>query len=189
MNIILRLPEKIYKAFKAHLFSKEGEMAGFLFTCVSRKKSAMLFDFLDVELVQEHELANSGYYGIELGEEVWNRIKVKASKLNACIIEAHSHPFSEKNVGFSHYDMKGFEELVPHLWWRMNGTPYGALVFGQRDFDALFWTENPHDQKTLNCIMTDEGRKFKPTNITSRYYKRKRRWTKKDMQGKSFSLE
>ena len=156
-------------------------MVAFMFARVFKKEGVVSFDFIDMDLVQEHELESSGYYGIELGEDIWNRIMAKAFRLNASLIEAHSHPFSEKNVGFSQYDMKGFKELVPHLWWRMGGVPYGALVFGQRDFDALFWTENPHNYQLLHSIITNEGRKLKPTNITAQ---RKCRWKKKDMLGK-----
>ncbi|MBI3632553.1 MAG: hypothetical protein HY225_03830 [Candidatus Vogelbacteria bacterium] len=155
-------------------------MAGFLFMKTVKIDGLIFFEFLDMDLIQEKELESGGYCGLEIGEEGWNRIMAKASKFKASIIEAHSHPFSKKGVSFSGYDLEGFKELVPQLWWRLGGVPYMALVFGRKDFDAIVWVDSPHVHRRLKHIVTDDGKILKPTNMTAVYLdKRNSQWKRR----------
>jgi hypothetical protein len=66
----------------------------------------------------------------------------RAHDLNASVIELHSHPFS-KHAEFSPSDLSGFSEFIPHVWWRLKGRPYAAIVLAPTGFDSLAWLENP----------------------------------------------
>lgn len=57
----------------------------------------------------------------------------------ASLVEAHSHAFGPAQ--FSPSDLEGLEEWVPHLWWRLRGRPYGAIVVADGTVDALAWIE------------------------------------------------
>ncbi len=70
------------------------------------------------------------------------KIIKRAFDEQASIIEIHSHPY-DLPARFSGSDLVGFEDFVPHVWWRLRGAPYSALVFSQTDFDGLVWVDNP----------------------------------------------
>jgi hypothetical protein len=44
---------------------------------------------------------------------------------------------------------------VPHLWWRLGGRPYAALVFGAETFDGLAWNHSPADAVPVVSLAVD----------------------------------
>lgn len=151
---------------REHLFNQAGEGAAFIYVKPIVQNRVLILEAVGYKFIQSKDFVDSSYYGLELKLDVWNEVIVAATKLNAHIVEIHSHPFSESNTGFSDYDLSGFKELVPHIWWRFNKGPYLALVYGQNDFDALLWAESPYDPQRLKYILLDNGKKLKPTDKT-----------------------
>lgn len=91
-------------------------------------------------LDDDHDYDYQGYAGAELTGDVRPRVLTWADKLDAALIEVHSHGEGPVPTTFSSTDLRGLAELVPGLVWRLRGRPYGAIVFGGRtDHDSLVW--------------------------------------------------
>jgi hypothetical protein len=60
----------------------------------------------------------------------------------ASLVEAHSHG-DTGTACFSPSDLCGLQEWVPHLWWRLRGRPYSAIVTTDKTFDAIAWIDDP----------------------------------------------
>jgi hypothetical protein len=76
-------------------------------------------------------------------EEAQARIIKMASDRKLLLGEIHSHPGCRQDAGFSPSDLAGFDDFVPHIFWRLRAKRYVALVFGENDFDALVWSNDP----------------------------------------------
>jgi hypothetical protein len=72
----------------------------------------------------------------------------------ACLIEAHSHG-RWSPAAFSLYDLRNLEEWVPHIWWRLRGRPYAAIVTSDHDLDALAWIDGPGETEQVDGIAAD----------------------------------
>jgi hypothetical protein len=84
----------------------------------------------------------------------------------ACLIETHSHGRFGR-VGFSPTDVSGLEEWVPHLWWRLSGRPYAALVSTGESVDGWAWITAANQPEQIDRVilgsteMTASGRSFR----------------------------
>lgn len=72
------------------------------------------------------------------------------------LVEAHSHG-KWGPARFSPSDLWGFEEWVPHLWWRLQGRPYAALVTAGDTFDAIAWIEGPRAAEQVEALELGDG--------------------------------
>jgi hypothetical protein len=88
----------------------------------------------------------------------------RAHDLGTSVIEFHSHtgPWPAQ---FSPSDWSGFEETVPHMWWRLKGLPYGAVVVAHGGFDGFAWL---HDANTPTRLAGIEVgiRCLRPTRLS-----------------------
>jgi hypothetical protein len=55
---------------------------------------------------------------------------------------------------------------VPHLWWRLKGRPYAALVFGYESFDGVAWVASPDDPEPVGRLSVVGGQDQLPTRLT-----------------------
>ena len=101
---------------------------------------------------------------IELTDDMRAKIIKKAHDLDAALVEFHSHPHPY-DACFSWSDKMGFEEFVPHVWWRLKGKPYAAVVVAPENFDALIWISGPGKPQLLNQLVIESGI-LKPTGLT-----------------------
>jgi hypothetical protein len=90
----------------------------------------------------------------------------------ASLVEVHSHG-SWDPAGFSGSDLYGFEEWVPHLWWRLKGRPYAALVMAASSFDALAWVDAADLAEQVEELQVD-GRVRRATGETLAKLNRRR---------------
>lgn len=81
----------------------------------------------------------------------------------ASLIEAHSHGSWTPAV-FSRFDLSNLNEWVPHLWWRLGGRPYAAIVTSAFDFDGLAWISSPGDTEQVEGVSA--GAFFRATGAT-----------------------
>jgi hypothetical protein len=80
------------------------------------------------------------------------------------LVEAHSHDFGI--AGFSPSDMSGLREWIPHLWWRLRGRPYGAVVVDGDTFDGLAWVASADRPEQVIGIELDGGGLLPATGLT-----------------------
>ncbi|MGD0072453.1 MAG: hypothetical protein ABSB71_12950 [Candidatus Bathyarchaeia archaeon] len=158
MYIDVNMCEKDYRDILTHLFPKRirRERACFIFASSTRLDTALHFNLSEWYAVKpnEYKFQSLGY--VELKDEMRPKIIKKAFDLNASIIEVHSHPYNTPAM-FSCSDFKGFKEFVPHVWWRLKGKPYGALVFSFSDFDGLAWIDSPQHCEPITKLVVDEN--------------------------------
>lgn len=92
--------------------------------------------YLDDDLDYEYQ----GWGGVELVDDIRPRTLKWATRLDAALIEVHSHGEGRLKTSFSTTDLRGLVDGAPRLTWRLGGRPYGAIVVGGRkDHDSLTW--------------------------------------------------
>jgi len=84
---------------------------------------------------------------------------------NAALVEFHSHTNPRFPAAFSPSDLDGLEEMLPHVWWRLRGRPYVAVVVSPDGFDALVWRTSPDVPEPLETLTVGETG-HAPTGIT-----------------------
>lgn len=83
----------------------------------------------------------------------------------ASLVEAHSHgPWVP--AAFSPIDVDNLADWVPHLWWRLRGRPYGALVTAGDTLDALAWIDDPGTPVPVSTIIVSPRQPVVPTGLT-----------------------
>jgi hypothetical protein len=166
VKILLFIPQKVYQDIYHHLFPKKvyAESVAFIFATILETDCSVELQFKSWYAIQAHEYEYRGRAHVELKDEMRQKIIKKAFDLNASIVELHSHMCS-RGACFSPSDLQGFEEFVPHVWWRLNKKPYAAIVFSKSDFDAVAWLYDPRRYRQLSAIMVD-GQYLYPTGLT-----------------------
>jgi len=138
------------------------EQAAFLFA--TRNEGSDAFTAIDAMLMGPSDLAEQHDDYLELTDEARIRVIKRAHALGASVIELHSHPFPLP-AAFSMADRSGLRETVPHMWWRLRGRPYFAVVVAPASFDALVWLDNPELPQPLEAIVCGDER-LTPTNLS-----------------------
>lgn len=166
MYIAVNMRKKEYLNILKHLFPKriKRERVSFIFASSIRLNTSLRFNLKEWYPVKpsEYKFQSSGY--VELKDDMRPKIIKKAFDLNASIIEVHSHPYNTPAM-FSYSDLEGFKEFVPHVWWRLKGKPYAALVFSSSDFDGLAWVDSPQDCKPVTELVVD-GNNLQANNLS-----------------------
>lgn len=166
-RIHLAIPLRERKNLWRHLLPRRGhklEEAAFLFAHAEQTSGDVTFRFVEWYPVGAEEFTFHSGYHIELSDAVRANVIKRAHDLKASLIEVHSH-ISPGFARFSGSDLSGFEEFVPHIWWRLKGRPYMALVVTQSGFDGLAWLEGPASPEYVSGIFV-EGAFFKASNIS-----------------------
>lgn len=150
----LFIPIRIYRDIYNYLFPKKVrlEKVAFIFAKMSKSNDCLNFQFQSWYPVKlhEYEYRSKGY--VKLKDKMRQKIIKMAFEIDAAIVELHSHMYPE-SAKFTFSDFRGFEEFIPHVWWRLNGKPYVAIVFSRSDFDALVWIDNPQQYQQLTEIV------------------------------------
>jgi len=110
-------------------------------------------------------------YHVALTDELRGQVIKRAHDLGGCLVEVHSHGGGPP-VWFSGSDLRGFEEWVPHVRWRLRRRAYAALVFAGEAFDALVWEGEDNAPVPLAALEVDGRPPQSPSGIT---YERLRR--------------
>jgi len=157
---MIKLTTSEYSRLREHLLppGSEDEEAAFAFADVQQKQG---YHFVPREwmFLTPEDFEHRSPYHLELADETRARIIKRAHDLGASIIEFHSHP--SNIVGFSPSDLAGIAEFVPHVWWRLKGRPYAAVVVAPDGIDGLAWTEGPQISERIAGLSVD-GRLIRP---------------------------
>jgi len=167
---MIHIPLKIYRVVLAHLLPSRlrNEEAGFMYVRPTSGKDGNSFEFVDWDLIPPHGFLVRSRYNFELTDESRARVIKRAHDLGASLVEMHSHSGSFP-AAFSHSDLIGFAEFVPHVWWRLQGKPYFAVVVARKSFDGLAWLVGPDTPQRLDGIVVGENI-FVPTKLSPLRY-------------------
>jgi hypothetical protein len=91
-------------------------------------------------------------YHVSLTDDVRSRVIKWAWDAGKCLIETHSHG-TRGIARFSTSDLYGFEEWVPHIFWRLRGRPYAALVTTDESIDGWAWTTTAAYPEQVNSLI------------------------------------
>jgi hypothetical protein len=103
---------------------------------------------------------------VELTDETKNAVIASAWSTGLCLVEAHSHG-DWAPAEFSSTDLDGFDTWVPHLFWRLRGRPYAALVTAADTVDAVAWVDDPKVFQAV-AVITIDGDPVATTGRTAR---------------------
>lgn len=129
----------LYKALGGHLGARPEQVGFFLAEWQPEERRFVLRDWW---AVLPEGLEHQSDFHVSLNDDIRAEAIKWAWDSGACLVEAHSHG-KWGPAKFSTSDLWGFEEWVPHLWWRLGGRPYAALVTAADTFDAVAWIEGP----------------------------------------------
>lgn len=162
----LALPAETYRRIMRHLLpvGSRSEEAAFVFARTRPTAEGFVLDFVEWLAVEPDGFEVRSAYYLELTDAMRAGVIKRAHDLGASIIEFHSHP-GQDNATFSPSDLAGLTEFVPHVWWRLKGRPYGAVVITPTGFDALAWVESPEAVRLLDEIQVDGVSRY-PTGRT-----------------------
>lgn len=166
-HILLRLPRDVKDALWQHLLpeSAASEQAAFVFARLAPgTDGAVTFEYVDWFPVPPDGFESHSPFHLELSDAARGAVIKRAHDVGACLIEFHSHdgPWPAR---FSPSDWAGFEEFVPHVWWRLKGRPYAAVVVAPSGFDALAWVTAPDAPARLDAILVDDE-VLEPTRLS-----------------------
>jgi hypothetical protein len=139
----LQIPANLKSSIWFHLLPEQQdcepmEQAAFGFAKTTSQNGQTSFDLVDWLPIPESGFAYQSGYHIELADATRAGVIKRAHDLQASLVEFHSHPFSSR-AEFSPSDLIGLGEFIPHVWWRLKGRPYLALVISPAQFDAVAW--------------------------------------------------
>jgi hypothetical protein len=161
---LLRLPGVVHHQLLQHLLRelKGDEQAAFVFARFTADDNT--FHFVEWLPVSPDGFAVQLPYHFELTDATRAQIIKRAHDLDTSVIEFHSHtgPWPAQ---FSPSDWSGFEEIVPHVRWRLKGRPYAAVVVARDGFDGFAWVGAANSPARLGGIEVD-GRRLQPTRLS-----------------------
>jgi len=163
---MLDLPEDVYRALLEHLLRIDSlvEEAAFVFVHNTSDRGKVVFRFIEWFAVEPEGFVHRSEGYLELTDIFRAQVIKRAHDLGASIVEFHSHPYPCP-AAFSQSDRSGFDEFVPHVWWRLKSKPYLAVVVSPLDFDGLAWLSNPKTPQLLDSIKVGK-RLLRPTGLT-----------------------
>ena len=157
------MPRTTFDALHGHLFQDDAEQVAFLFAR-DRHGTGECLEVVDSLLVAPDRFDHRSAYHVALADDVRPEFIKRAWDTDTCVIEAHSHVVDSASA-FSPTDLAGLRELVPHIWWRLQGRPYAALVLTPVAFDGLAWVVGPETPEGVAGLDVD-GEILRPSGRT-----------------------
>ena len=171
----------IHRRVWEHLLtqSHETESAGFMFVRPEPHGDVQVFKTIEWFAVPPDGFLELTDHHFALTDQTRAGVIKRAHDLEASVVEFHSHkgPWPAE---FSLTDQIGLQEFVPHIWWRLKGRPYLAVVVTPNDFDGLAWIFDPGSPQYLDGILS-EGTIRRPTRLSSLTFVEEMPWTARDM--------
>jgi molybdopterin/thiamine biosynthesis adenylyltransferase len=124
---VIRMPERIWSAAHAHLFTEPGEHVAFFLAGWTYSQGQPVFMVRDVLLVPDTRLSVE-WEGVNLSLDGILDVVNTAVKRGDCLIEAHNHCGSMPR--FSSIDRQGLKEFATYIGDSLPGRPYAATVWG-----------------------------------------------------------
>lgn len=163
MTATLTLPDGLLGSLNAHLLPLGSirEEAAFLFARPAGDNG--VFEVVEAQMLKPGDFAHHQSDYLELDDATRASLIKRAHDLDASLVELHSHP-GPFPAAFSYADLRGLQDTVPYMWWRLKKRPYFAIVVADGGFDALAWIIDPAAPEPLRIAA--DGKLLLPTNNT-----------------------
>lgn len=160
-SVILRMPAGVHTVVRQHLLPEKAhvEEAAFIYATYTDTTGSRRLEYCEWWAVPADGFASRSANHLELSDTTRGAVIKRAHDLGVCLIEFHSHvgPWPAR---FSPSDLSGFEDFVPHVFWRLKGRPYAAVVVARTGFDAFVWMTDPRMPERLTGIDAGGGLLF-----------------------------
>lgn len=133
---------------KKHLL-KEGEAFAFFLCGLAEFEDSTNFLVRHTILLLDTDFELVEGVGLQMKLESLLQVTNRARKEQSALVEAHSHPWSKKDLCFSQTDLKGLKEFVPYILDDIPGMPYAATVWGTESIDGIRWKSSPKQAANL----------------------------------------
>jgi hypothetical protein len=160
----LSISDELYRAFSQHLDSRPESVGFFLADWEADSETFLLIDWSPAP---DAGFADQSDYHLSLTDAYCNEMILWAWRSGKCLVEAHSH-VDWGPAGFSGSDMFGFSEWVPHLWWRLRGRPYAAIVKAGETLDAIAWIRDPNVPEQIVQVDVEDQHLLSTRNTLGR---------------------
>jgi hypothetical protein len=161
--------DPMFEDVEAHL--AKPEQVGFFLAEYESNTEAFVLKAWHPVLEGGYELQTPVH--VALKDEARAEIIQWAWREQLSLVEIHSHGGYDP-AEFSGSDRYGFDEWVPHLWWRLQGQPYAALVLSDGTFDGWAWIGDPRAPRQIDeLVIGNETRVATGETLTSL---ERRRW-------------
>ena len=163
--LTLHYTEGLYERLSRHLLPADAtrEEAAFLFARPHDAPAS--YYVVATAFLSPTDFAHQKSDYLEMDDETRAALIKRAHDLDASLVEIHSHP-GPFPAAFSYADLRGLQDTVPYMWWRLKRRPYFAIVVADGTFDAMAWVMDPAAPEPL-AILAD-GKLLEPTSITLR---------------------
>lgn len=152
-QVSLYLSHELYQRILDHLLSDAAsEQAAFGYAQSRATDIGHRFDLVEWHPITSEGFANQSGYYMELTDAARASAIKRAHDLRTSLVEFHSH-LGPWPAAFSASDWSGFDEFVPHVWWRLKGRPYAAIVVASSGFDGIAWIAAPDRPQRLTNIV------------------------------------
>jgi len=169
-QVFLHIPREVHQTVWTQLLPCHfrSEKAGFMYVIHRSQDEVEVFEYMNWYLIPSNGFLHLSRYHFELTDETRARVIKRAHDLGTSLVEFHSHA-GRWPAAFSASDLLGFQEFVPHVWWRLKGKPYLALVVTRTSFDGLAWLTDPRTPQHMDGIVV-EGSVLTSTRLSPLKY-------------------
>jgi hypothetical protein len=158
MDVKIFIPEKMYESLRKHLFKGRKEQGAFLFATDSTNASEMILTVKEIYLIPSKAWDIQEVYYLELSQDEKVKVMIMAKNLNCHPIECHSHRNPSGVAHFSFSDLKGLDEFIGYVQWKLPGKKYGALICTESSINGMVWdmtSPGPLPVKAIFIIKND----------------------------------
>lgn len=170
MAVEIHIPLELWIGLRSHLFQstardRNPEEAAFGYAAVTAAQHTTNFSVSEMHLVAPQEFELQSEYHFTLTDEALGYQIKQAWDRGLSLVEFHCHRWPDDPPQFSLSDISGFSEIVPHLFWRLKGRPYGAVLLTPRGVDAVAWIKDGEQAEAVDRIVAGHG-VIKPSGLT-----------------------
>lgn len=169
--MILSSSSELATRLQACLLGPEGGYLAFMLADV-RPGDTRELRFVDVYAVPAEELDLATGLHVALKDEARAKVIKWAWDRDLALLEAHVH-LGARPPMFSPTDLDGLAEFVPHVWWRLRGRPYAAMVWSRGGFDALAWIHDPTVADPVISFAVDDQEPASPSGLSLASFNRR----------------
>jgi hypothetical protein len=137
-KVVLRMAYAAGQSLLRHLYGAPEQVA---FMRGSQVEGPDVFELTELLRLSSEDL-DRRWTHVSMSDRTRRTVLGWATRSGDILVEAHSHGGFGDPAVFSRLDLEGLADWVPHVRWRLQGRPYGALVFGQTSMDGLAWIDD-----------------------------------------------
>jgi len=177
MLVHIKIAENDYDRIQRKLFPKEDHREQFGFGLAGLQTNVRIWTLLLRTFIYADESCLECQSGAHVRpkEEFIAYVWTLAKQSKSCIIDFHTHPFSDKDVRFSSIDDAGDRKSYPIAVDCLGPGPHTSVVLGKNSLDARWYDPTTNNLVPVESILIlgQRRRKIVPTGAFSHFIQEK----------------